>query len=105
MRLVEVRWSDCYTHCGQAWHTRAELDKAATGDLEVLSVGYLFKEDERNLTLVMSRGHEDGEGQEEEYGLALTIPRLMVKSVKELFPIGRLAGKTPDNGFVTAQGG
>jgi hypothetical protein len=91
MRLVEVRWADCYTHCGQAWHTREELDKAATGDLEVLSVGYVFKEDDRNLTLVMSQGAKLDPDAEDEYGLALTIPKPMVLEVRDVVVL--LAGQ------------
>ena len=79
-RLLEVLWADCYSHCEQPWYSRADLEKAASGDAEIFTVGYLFKEDDRNLTLTMSHHPDDPT----EVGMAITIPRPMIKRVREI---------------------
>jgi hypothetical protein len=82
MKLVEVLWADCYSHCDSPWIAWDELDKKATGDSEIYTVGYIFKDDDRNLTLTMSWHPDDLT----EVGMAITIPKPMIKHVRELVP-------------------
>jgi hypothetical protein len=82
VKLVEVLWADCYSHCDSPWISRNDLEKAATGDSDIFTTGYIFKEDERNLTLTMSWHPDDLE----EVGMAITIPKPMIKHVRELSP-------------------
>ena len=82
MRLVEVLWEDCYTHCEQPWYDRAELDRLATGNVPILTAGYVFKEDSENLTITMSYHEESPDS--DEVGMAITIPLRMVREVRDL---------------------
>jgi hypothetical protein len=86
VRLVEVLWADCYSHCDSPWIGWDELDQAATGDSEIYTVGYVFKEDDRNLTLTMSYHPDDLT----EVGMAITIPKPMIREVRDLQPVSTL---------------
>lgn len=82
MKLVEVVWKDCYSHCERPWYTREELDKASTGNVPIFTVGYVFKDDGENITLTMSHNAESPDSNE--VGMGITIPLAMVVSIREL---------------------
>lgn len=79
MRLVEVEWIDSVSHCDKPWHSRQELSDGLD-TLTCWTAGYLFHENDEHLTVTLSWG----EGEDGEVGMALTIPRRCIVSVRDL---------------------
>lgn len=80
MKKAEVIWHDTYSHCETPWRSKKELEEATTGHVPIHSLGYIFKEDLDYLTLVQS--HHSIGTEDEEYGLAVTIPKQMIVRIK-----------------------
>lgn len=79
MRLVEVKWIDSISHLDTPWIAEEDLEKRATPG-ECWSVGYLFSEDDSQVTLTLSRAGDD----RGEVGVSLTIPRCAVQAIYSL---------------------
>jgi hypothetical protein len=77
--LVEVTWHDATSWSG--WHSLK--DHQASDPLEITSLGYLSKNDNRVVQIVQSRRPEDTPG-DEIVAHSLTIPRGWVRRVRRL---------------------
>ena len=84
MRSVEVTWIDSNIYRG--WTTNEKLDdQLDKSSLECRTVGYVFRDDEDELTLVMSKAYQYRDDEEAaSHAEMLTIPRVAVTNVREL---------------------
>ena len=82
MELLFIEWRDAFDHDQVGWLTKEELDKILPTDALMQSIGWLYHEDERYLTLVA-----DYEKNGDNFSRATRIPIGMITQRLTLTPI------------------
>ncbi len=77
MRIVKIEWIDSSSDTGR-WTTPEEIDNDV---LEVVSIGFLVKEDDRQITLALNRIAEP-----EQYCQMVSIPKVAITLMTVIEP-------------------
>lgn len=85
MQLLFIEWRDAFDHDTTGWLSKEDMDKLIPQDALMQSVGWLYHEDEKFVTLI-----GDYEKDDETYSRATRIP---VKMITQRIPLTPIVGR------------